>query len=142
MTGITDLDTLLSSLQPRLHDEVYVFVTLSGAAYDDVALYEPVAAISETEGLTLVMPRSRADAASLSYDGVFRKITLQVHSSLEAVGLTAAVATRLAEHGISANMIAGYYHDHVFVPADRAEEAFGLLLQLSEEGEDSVPFFI
>ena len=133
MAGIIDLNILIASMQPMLSDGHFVFVTLSGADYDDVLLYEPIAAVTEEEGLTLVIPQNRADAAALHYEGVFRKITLQVHSSLEAVGPTAAVSTRLAEHGISANMIAGYYHDHVFVPVDRADEAVAVLQQLSGE---------
>ena len=53
--------------------------------------------------------------------------SLMIHSSLDAVGLTAAVASRLADHGISANVVAGYYHDHIFVPVEAAEQALGAL---------------
>ena len=70
-----------------------------------------------------------ADSFDLPYDGIFRCITLGVHSSLEAVGLTAAVAGKLAAHGIAANVIAAYFHDHVFVQANLADRAIGLLLE-------------
>jgi hypothetical protein len=63
-------------------------------------------------------------------------ITLRVHSSLAAVGLTAAVAAALSDHGISANVVAAYCHDHIFVPADRAEEALAALRSLQASGAD------
>jgi hypothetical protein len=77
--------------------------------------------------LTLVVRKETALAAGADFDGVFRMITLQVHSSLEAIGLTAAVAGVLAERGISANVIAGFHHDHVFVPATMADDAIAAL---------------
>jgi hypothetical protein len=87
----------------------------------------PIASFMETEGLTLVLSKASADALGMDYEGVFNCITLNVHSSLEAVGLTAAVAGKLAEQGISANIIAGYFHDHVFVPLLDASIALRLL---------------
>ena len=80
--------------------------------------------------MSLLLGKARADQAGLEYSGVFKGITLSVHSSLEAVGFTAAVANKLAASGISANVIAAHYHDHVFVPADRAEQALSLLTTL------------
>ena len=127
MAGITDLNTLLASLEPVLQPGEFVFCTVHGDLADFTDL-EPVASFLEPEALSLVISRSAADTAGLAYDASFRQITLSVHSSLEAVGLTAAVAGRLAEHGISANVVAAYYHDHVFVPAERAEEALAVLL--------------
>ena len=127
MSGLTDLGALLARMDPRLAGAEVVFVTFPGAGYGDHAGLAPVAAVQEGEGLTLVVPRDRADAAGLSYDGAFRQITLGVHSGLDAVGLTAAVSARLAEAGISANVVAGFYHDHVFVPASRAGDALRAL---------------
>jgi len=75
----------------------------------------------------LVLEKSVAEKAGLLFAGTYRQITLTVHSSLEAVGLTAAVATKLASEGISANVIAAYYHDHVFVQASKASAAFSAL---------------
>ena len=79
------------------------------------------------------MPRRGAllDAEGLAYDAVFGWITLEVHSSLEAVGLTAAVSTTLAQAGISCNMLAGYFHDHLLVPVDRLDDALSLLRRLA-----------
>lgn len=131
MPGITDLPTLLASLRPALLPSEYVFVSLPGAEYDDGAELDPVAAFMEEEGLSLIVPRERADDAELAYDGVFRRITLRAHSSLAAVGLTAAVAGRLAKDGIPANIVAAFHHDHLFVPAERADDALAALEGLS-----------
>ncbi len=90
-----------------------------------------MASFREAEGLTLLVTKEDADKAGFNYESVFRGITLTVHSSLEAVGLTAAVSGKLAEEGISANMIAAYYHDHIFVPAEEADAALSALEELS-----------
>ena len=132
MSGIIDINELLSSMQPALVDELFVFCTVKGqlAEYANLA---PIATFVETEGLTLVLTKDKADEADLQYEGVFRQITLTVHSSLEAVGLTAAIATKLTSKGISANVIAAYYHDHIFVSNDKAEQALLALKELSNK---------
>ena len=127
MAGETDLNALLGDLRPSLSPSTYVFCTVEGARYGDLAHTQPLASITEREGLTLVMTQAYADQADLAYEGTFRCITLDVHSSLEAVGLTAAVADVLGRHGISANVLAGYHHDHVFVPEHQAEAALACL---------------
>ena len=131
MAGETDLNALLKDLRPSLAPSTYVFCTIEGARYGDLAHTQPLASITEREGLTLVMTQAHADQAELAYDGTFRCITLDCHSSLEAVGLTAAVTGELATHGISANVIAGYHHDHIFVPSRQAEPALRLLETMS-----------
>ena len=88
----------------------------------------------EREGTTLVVRREEAESAGLSYQFASRLITLTVHSSLEAVGFLAAIAGRLAEAGISVNAVSAYYHDHLFVPEDRADEALRLLQNMSDPG--------
>ena len=131
MAGIKDLNKLLNSMQPELIDKAFVFCTVAGNFKEYIAL-EPIATFIESEGLTLVLTKDKADEAGLNYEGVFRQITLTVHSSLQAVGLT-AVSTRLASKGISANVIAAYYHDHVFVSLEQAEQALVALKELSHE---------
>lgn len=131
MSGVKDINELLSSMQPELIDEVFVFCTVTGQLAQYLNL-EPIATFVEPEGLTLVLTKDNADEAGLHYEGVFRQITLTVHSSLEAVGLTAAVSTELASKGISANVIAAYYHDHIFVSNDKAEQALLALKELSD----------
>ncbi|MEO1068808.1 MAG: ACT domain-containing protein [Cyanobacteria bacterium J06638_6] len=135
MTGETDLTQLLASMEPLLLSEEYVFCTLPDQASYTLDL-EPVGWFREAEGITLMLPRPQADAASLPYDAVFAMITLTVHSSLEAVGLMAAIATRLASHGISVNPVSAFYHDHLFVPIMQAEAAMALLQALAQENAD------
>ena len=123
-------------MSPRLAPGEYVFCTFANARYGDFAELEPVASASEAEGLTLVLPKSKADDEGLRYESVFRRISLSVHSSLDAVGLTAAFSTRLAERGISANVIAGYYHDHIFVQAEHAQAAIDALEDLARQAQN------
>lgn len=130
MAGETDLSKMLASLAPQLRDEEYVFCTMPNGRYGDYPELEPIASFMEAEGLTLVIPKHRADEHGIPYEAVFKCITLSVHSSLEAVGLTAVVASKLTEKGISANVIAAFYHDHVFVQAHRAEAALAALNEL------------
>ena len=133
MSGILDLKQLLKDMSPVLQDGVFVFCTFPESRYGDHAHLEPVASVAEAEGLTLVIPHAKADQFEIAYEGVYKMITLEVHSSLEAVGLTAAFATKLGEHGISANVIAGYYHDHIFVQAAKAELAVKALREFNDE---------
>lgn len=130
MTAITDLSTLLQSMSPELVEGNYVFCTLNGPL-EDYTLLEPIATFQEKEGLTLVLKEELATQANLHFDGVFSLITLTVHSSLEAVGLTAAFASKLASKGVSANVIAGFYHDHIFVPRHQAGIAMAALQEFS-----------
>ena len=128
-SGSEDLEELLLEANPTLDPDRYVFVCLS-AGYGEHADWQPIATITETEGLTLVIRQEVADAHSVPYDGVFRRITLQVHSSLTAVGLTAEFSARLAANDISANVFAGFFHDHIFVPAADAGRAMAALAAL------------
>lgn len=79
----------------------------------------------------MILKRDLADDLGWIYEGAFCHITLEVHSSLEAVGLTAVVAAELTKYGISANVVAAYYHDHIFVPSNRAHEALKCLQSLT-----------
>lgn len=132
MTGSTDLGYLLREANPVLDDDEYVFVSRQGS-YGDFSEWQPVGSFAENEGLTLVLTRESADSHALEYDGVFRRITLQVHSSLEAVGLTARFSKCLADADVSANVFAAYYHDHIFVPSSDADLAMQALARMAEE---------
>jgi hypothetical protein len=90
-----------------------------------------IAMVREAEGLTLILPAEDADRAGLEYVGAMEWITLRVHSALDAVGLTAAFSTALAVAGVSANVVAGLHHDHVFVPAGSGPGALAVLRALS-----------
>ncbi|WP_028116845.1 ACT domain-containing protein [Ferrimonas senticii] len=131
MTAITDLSELLRSMTPELNPEPVVFCVATGEASQYVAM-APRAMCWEAEGLTVVLPKAVAQIQGLAFDGEFVQITLQVHSSLQAVGLTAAFATALAAEGISANVIAGYHHDHIFVAKDDGQRAMAVLTALSQ----------
>lgn len=136
MTGERDLAELLRGMSPQLRPGRYVFTTVRGESPDGVT---PVVTVAEDEGSTLVLPQEQADAAGLAYDYVAAWITLRVHSALEAVGLTAAVATELARAGVSCNVVAGYHHDHLFVPHERGAEAVAALERLTAETTASGP---
>ena len=131
MKGLTDLEEMLSTLKPRLSDAEYVFHTIPDGQYGDFQNLNPIASFQENEGLTLVLPRDTAEKQGIDCSGIFCCITLDVHSSLEAVGLTAAVAGTLTDHGISANVIAAFYHDHIFVQKERAADALQALKKLA-----------
>ena len=123
-----DLHTLLAALRPVTREGEYVYVLWP----DGKPLAGHIAAaVREAEGLTVVLPRADADAMGLAYDFVAAWITLQVHSSLEAVGLTAAVSAALTEAKISCNVLAGFHHDHLLVPVADAERALEVLHELS-----------
>ena len=128
----TDLEQLLANVQPKLVEGEYVFCTVRGTLGDYLDL-DPIGTVREEEGLTLIIERERAEAAKLRHSAPFRCITLSAHSSLEAVGFLAAMATRLARHGIAVNPLAGYHHDHLLVPADRADEALRLLARTAAD---------
>ena len=132
MAGITDLSILLSSLEPTLRDEEFVFAIAAPERVAEYLLLKPIGLFFENEGLTLILSKKDADEALLQSSGPFRCITAMVHSSLKAVGLTAAISAALAEVGISANVVAAYHHDHIFVPAKDAHRALAALRMLSQ----------
>jgi len=135
MAGETDLKTLLASMTPELLDDTYVFATLAPGVPRPEGL-EPVMVFREREGTTLIVTEAAAKAAGLAASFRCRMITLNIHSSLEAVGFLAAITTRLAGASMGVNPVSAFYHDHLFVPAERAEEAMGLLRQLVAENGD------
>ncbi|EWT03266.1 acetyltransferase [Intrasporangium oryzae NRRL B-24470] len=126
MTGITDLDQLLASLEPELHPEPWVVAVVERVP-DDCT---PFATVDEDEGTTVVVTAAEADRLGLAHDYVAARITLRVHSALEAVGMTAAFSRALADAGMSCNVIAGFHHDHLLVPWERGAEAVTILRSL------------
>ena len=138
MAGTTDLATLLATMDPVLSDSEVVFCSFQHGRLADKVYLQPIGFFSEKEGIALILERSIAEQHAITFDATFRAITLNVHSSLEAIGLTAAVAGRLALHGISANVVAGYYHDHIFVPANHAKRALQVLRDLQAEGAAAI----
>lgn len=131
MSDELDLDSILRTLEPSLHDGVYVFAVLPRDM--DPASLPALAMIREDEGLTAILAESKAKEVGLPVLYRAAWITLNVRSDLHAVGLTAAVSAALAEAGISCNVIAAAHHDHLFVPVERAEEALRRLKALQLE---------
>ncbi|MFY0730418.1 ACT domain-containing protein [Pseudomonas sp. NFX15] len=133
MAGETSLATLLRSMSPQLNAGEYVFCTLPDGKLPTGL--ETVGSFREQEGLTVILERAHAERAGLCFDYIAAWITLNVHSALEAVGLTAAFATALGKAGISCNVIAGYYHDHLFVGLADADRALYVLRNLAANAE-------
>lgn len=127
MTGETDLTRLIAGMSPRLMGQDWGYATAPALPPG----LTPFATVAEDEGLTLIAPWADLRAAGLTPQGPMARITLFIHSALDAVGLTAAVSSALAAEGISANMIAGFHHDHIFVPAADAERALATLQSLT-----------
>lgn len=131
MAGESDLDTLIATMQPQLDPVTYVWASMEGLAAAG-ALIDAVATVREAEGLSLVLPIDAASRHGLDFAFPSARITLTVHSALEAVGLTAAIAGALADEEISANVVAGFHHDHLFVPRERAADAMAALAALAD----------
>lgn len=131
MAGEKHLKSLLSSISPVLNKGTYVFCSLPDSsqapAGDIVMLFK------EAEGYTLILEKANADRLKLLYDFEAAWITLTVHSSLEATGLTAAFSKALSDANISCNVVAGYFHDHLFVPVRDAERALQVLRNFSRD---------
>ena len=128
---VSDLNQLIQSMDPVLHEGVYVFCSVEHR--EDLKEINIIASIEEDEGFSVVL--HEAEAKALGLPVLFRAawITLTVNSDLQAVGLTAAFAGALAKAGISCNVVAGAYHDHVYVPVERAEEAIRVLVGMSSK---------
>lgn len=132
MEGKSDLKELIRNMQPRLNPGIYVFATVKDLS--EVDRNDTLCEFKEVEGTTVVLRQDKADFYGLSYSYLAAWITLEIHSSLEAVGLTAAFSKALAQHKISCNVIAGFYHDHIFVEQKDAEQALQVLRNLAKSG--------
>lgn len=130
MAGEKDLDKLLKNMRPVLNEGNYVFCTINDITQIDLA--DIVLFFKEQEAITVILEKQTADKLQLEYIFVAVWITLTVHSALEAVGLTAAFSKALTEKNISCNVVAGYFHDHIFVDKKDAEKAMAALNRFSE----------
>jgi uncharacterized protein len=129
MPDETHLATLLNTMTPTLQEGEYVYCVVP-----DFRVVEPDEVLGffrEAEGVTVILRKEVADRLGLSYSYVAAWITLSVNSSLEAIGLTAAVSAALARAGISCNVVAAYYHDHIFVAVDDGDRALRVLKELT-----------
>ena len=130
MSGETNISALVKGMTPKLNKGEFVFCTLGDSNSIDRADF--ICEFKESEGVSIVIEKQKADQLKLKYNSIFNWITLMIHSSLKAVGLTAIVSTELAKQNISCNVIAGYYHDHIFVNKKNATKAMQVLIDLSK----------
>ncbi len=131
MNGEIHIEKLIQNMRPVLNNGEYIFCTLPNS--HGIDRNDIVGEFKEKEGTTIILSRQKADTLKIPYTYVAAWITLSVHSSLAATGLTAAVATALAKHDISCNVVAAYYHDHLFVPHNDAQKAISILKRLSKQ---------
>jgi len=129
MAGETNLDNLLRNMTPLLNEGDYVYCTVT----DTIDIKNVLGIFKEEEAVTVILKKEIADQLDLKYEYIAAWITLTIHSSLEATGLTAAFAAALANEAISCNVVAAYYHDHIFVAKKDAERAMEALKQLAKQ---------
>ena len=122
---------MIKGMTPKLNEGEQVFITLTDA--NQISRADTLCEFKEQEGTTVIIAKQKADALRLSYEYVASWITLEIHSSLEGVGLTALFSSELAKNNISCNVVAAYYHDHIFVDHKDAEKAVTVLRQLSKK---------
>lgn len=125
MSGEKDLQVLLKSMKPEHNAGEYVFCKVEKLG--NLNLNEVEMFFKEKEAITLILKKEIAEKLNLEYSMTMSWITLSVHSSLEAVGLTAAFSKALSDNGISCNVVAAFYHDHIFVGKRDTEKAMQIL---------------
>lgn len=125
LKGEKELNKLLKSINPVLDSREFVFCNINESDFQKT---NANCWFKEKEGITLILEKSEAEKNNLKFIYPCKMITLTVHSNLNAVGFLAAVAAKLAEHQISVNVVSAFYHDHLFVPDEKAEQAMQILL--------------
>lgn len=131
-SGETNLQTLLQNMRPELRAGEFVYCTIEPTAASELSL-SPIGTFLEDEGLTLILTKAEAEANQLDFVYPCRKITLNVHSSLDAIGFLAAITAKLAQQDISVNAISAYFHDHLFVPSDKVDDAMRVLNDIAKQ---------
>lgn len=137
MSGVSNIDELISSMRAELMPNVYVFATTPD--HGVASTVPAIMTFREAEGLTLILTREEAERLALKYEFPCRMITLNIHSSLEAIGFMSRITTHLARLGMGVNPVSAFYHDHLFVPEARAQEALNALDGLARNGSSELP---
>ncbi|MFX0207851.1 MAG: ACT domain-containing protein [Candidatus Hodarchaeota archaeon] len=130
MSGISNLKTLLKLMKPKIMDCEFIFCTISETHFSELNI-TPLLMFTEEEGITLIVKKKIAENYSIPYSGVWAWIILTVHSNLSAVGFLSVITDTFAKSGISVNIVSAYYHDHLFVPIEKANQAMRLLEELT-----------
>ncbi|MEM7802570.1 MAG: ACT domain-containing protein [Chloroflexota bacterium] len=130
--GEKDIRVLLQNINPILQEGVYVFVTCERRQEQDLKP-NAICRFVEEEGVTLIMLKDEAEHLGFDYIFPCQRITLNIHSSLEAVGFLAAISKELTAAGISSNVISAYYHDHLFISNEQVDEAMNILNAFREK---------
>ena len=131
MSGEKDLEILLRSMRPNLSEYQFVFCNILPDKLSTLKI-KPLFVFREEEGATIIIEKRQADSESLDYDDVWSWIALTVHSSLSAIGFLAAITAKLSENRISVNVVSAFFHDHLFVPHEKASLAMQVLNELQE----------
>lgn len=138
--GETNLDHLIRSMEPTLHPDEFVFSTFSdttnsrfGTDHSELLALNPIMLFKESEGVTLILEHTKALRCGVEFEFPCRMITLNIHSSLDAVGFLARITNALAALDMGVNPVSGFFHDHLFVPTAKADIAMRELRRLSEE---------
>ena len=131
MPGERSLELLIQSMEPILHPETYLFCTVDENV--NLADIDPIMQFREAEGQTAIIEKSKAELHKIGGEFPCCMITLNIHSALDAVGFLAVITTHLAKLGMGVNPVSAFYHDHLFVPADRADDALLALQSLTEK---------
>ena len=136
--GERGLGALLATLQTTLHPSTFVFTTFPPSSPPPAPLKDLAQLVfNEAEGTTLITTVQDAEIYGVKdYSFLCRMITCEVHSSLEAVGFMAVIATRLAQKGMAVNPVSGFFHDHLFVPLGRENQALECLEELVKENRN------
>jgi hypothetical protein len=135
---VSNTTDMIAGMTPELCPGVFIFASLTDPATLAAALPEARALFHEAEGPSLIVPLAVGISLGLPVDMPMRQITLTVYSALDGIGLTAAVAGRLTQHGISCNVVAATHHDHIFVPEADGDAALAALIELQREAVDDV----
>lgn len=129
MTGETNLKILLTSMTAKLAEGTFVFATLHGNSLPENI--KPKMMFQETEGTTYILCKEDAEASGISFEFPSRMISLDIHSSLDAVGFIAIIAAELAKENMGVNPVSAFFHDHIFVPDGRENDALRVLAEIS-----------
>lgn len=133
MSGELALGKLLATVTATMADDIYVFATFANNQVPSGL--KPLMQFHEQEGTTLILTREAAEKHNIPYEFPCRMITLNVHSSLEAVGFIAVIATELAKQGMGVNPVAGFFHDHLFIPLGREHDALKVIKDIAAKAQ-------